>query len=123
MSEKGGGRGFLLGMLVGGALGAAAGMLLSPKPDKEMREQLADQAELVRSRRFSAFDQQVSELRQNLAEVRDIVREAVAEGRDVLREAMEEGKRASARTQEELREQYREHTHPTNTEGGEAEKR
>jgi hypothetical protein len=62
-------------------------------------------------------------LRQNLAEVRDIVREAVAEGRDVLREAVEEGKRASARAQDELREQYREHTRPPATEGGESEKR
>jgi gas vesicle protein len=115
MSDKGGGSGFLFGAVIGGLVGAAAGMLLAPRPGKEMRGQLADQAELVRSRRLNAFDDQISELRQNLTEVRDIVREAMAEGREILKEAMDEGKRASARAQDELKEQYRERVRPDKT--------
>lgn len=117
--EDKGGPGFLFGLLVGGALGAAAGMLLAPRPGSEVRGQLADQAELVRARRLGAFDDQLGELRTNLNEVRDIMREAMAEGREVLREAIEEGKRASARAQEELREQYRENIKPEPPETGE----
>lgn len=113
------GPGFLIGLLVGSAVGAAAGVLLAPRPGREMREQLADQAELVRARRLNAFDDQISELRGNLDEVRDILREAMAEGREVLREAIEEGKRASARAQEELREQYHERIRPDQPESGE----
>lgn len=114
-----GGPGFLFGLLVGSALGAAAGVLLAPRPGREVREQLADQAELVRARRLNAFDDQIGELRGNLNEVRDILREAMAEGREVLREAIEEGKRASARAQEELREQYHERVRPDQSEDGE----
>lgn len=111
-SDHGSGGGFMFGLLIGSAIGAAAGMLLAPKPGREVREQLADQAELVRAKRLSAFDDQISELRSNMGEVRDILREAMAEGRDVLREAVVEGKRASARAQEELKEQYQEHIRP-----------
>ena len=107
-----GGSGFMFGLLVGSAIGAAAGMLLAPKAGREIREDLTDQAELVRTKRFSAFDEQLGELRSNMGEVRDILKEAMAEGRDVLREAVTEGKRASAHAQEELKEQYEERVNP-----------
>ena len=38
------GRNFLYGMLIGMAVGAAAGLLLAPRPGAEMRGQLAERS-------------------------------------------------------------------------------
>ena len=44
------GEGFFKGLLIGGALGAIAGMLLAPKSGKEIREQLSDETEKLLSK-------------------------------------------------------------------------
>lgn len=45
-----GGGGFALGLLVGGVIGAAAGLLLAPKPGAETRSELIEMGETWRTR-------------------------------------------------------------------------
>ncbi len=108
-SEARGAWGFRAGMFIGAALGMAAGLLLAPRPGRQTREGLLDQAELLRSKGLTAsLQEQVSGLQHNLNDVRDVLREAVAELREVVREAIAEGKRADAEAQEALRREYQE---------------
>ena len=44
------GDGFFKGLLIGGALGAIAGVLLAPKSGKEIREQLSEEKEKLLSK-------------------------------------------------------------------------
>ncbi|MBI4498579.1 MAG: YtxH domain-containing protein [Chloroflexi bacterium] len=106
--------GFWSGMVIGGAIGTAVGLLLAPRPGAETREQLLGATGAWRSRADTlmaqGLDEQMATLRETFEEVREILREAVAEGREVLREAIEEGRQASARTAEELRHRYQQAT-------------
>ncbi|CAI6014755.1 YtxH domain-containing protein [Cohnella sp. JJ-181] len=47
MAERKAVKSFLIGALSGAALGAAAALLLAPKPGKELRKDIADKAQLV----------------------------------------------------------------------------
>lgn len=47
MAQKKAVKTFLFGALSGAALGAAAALLLAPKPGKELRKDIADTAQLV----------------------------------------------------------------------------
>ena len=42
MSDEGRGAEFLAGVIIGGLIGAAVGLLLAPQPGEETREQLRD---------------------------------------------------------------------------------
>ncbi len=72
--------GFLIGLLVGGIIGAAVGFLFAPQPGKETREQIKGKTEELIARG----------------------KEIVEEGREVVREAVEEGKEATAKVRADL---------------------
>ena len=48
-NNRGGGASFILGMLVGGAVGAAIGMMMAPKSGPETRADLAERSEMWRT--------------------------------------------------------------------------
>ncbi|MDN4595352.1 YtxH domain-containing protein [Polycladomyces subterraneus] len=48
MAKETGGRNFLLGAVVGGLIGAAAALLLTPKTGREMREELVKRWDLAK---------------------------------------------------------------------------
>ena len=101
------GYGLWPGLLVGGVVGFALGILLAPRRGAETREQLIEQAGDVMNQGMGA---QVASVREVIQEGRDILREVLAEGKEVLKEAMEEGRHASARTEAELRREYEQAT-------------
>ena len=74
---------FVVGLLCGAAVGAAAGLLLAPKTGPEMRRQVADSAEEWRRKATEAYDSASSS-----------INDMMARGR----EALEVGKEAFQRT-------------------------
>jgi len=74
---------FLMGLLCGAALGAAAGLLLAPKTGTEMRRQVVDSAGQWRRKATAAYDTASSS-----------INDVVARGR----EAIQVGKEAFQRT-------------------------
>ncbi|MBI4422458.1 MAG: YtxH domain-containing protein [Elusimicrobia bacterium] len=79
MAESNSGESSILALLVGGALGVAAGLLLAPRSGRETRERLADWLE------------------DNREKTRDLLergREAVSEKKDKVSAAWEAGKKA-----------------------------
>jgi gas vesicle protein len=86
--EDGGGS-FLMGLLAGTVLGAGLGMLFAPKPGAEVRKQLSEQANRLRStasdtiqhasERLGHASQQASD---RLAQASDKVSQIVDRGRE-----------------------------------------
>ena len=71
------GGGFALGLLVGGVIGAAAGLLLAPKPGAETRSELMEKGEAWRTRADSMAADMRSRGMQELADVGQRVGPAV----------------------------------------------
>jgi gas vesicle protein len=61
---------FLEGFLIGGLLGVATALLLSPSSGDQLRKQIQDEAERVRSEVNRAASERRSELEQQLAALR-----------------------------------------------------
>ena len=72
-----GGGGFALGLLVGGVIGAAAGLLLAPKPGAETRSELMEMGETWRTRADSMAADVRSRGMQELTDVSQRVGPAV----------------------------------------------
>lgn len=72
-----GGGGFALGLLVGGVIGAAAGLLLAPKPGAETRSELMEMGETWRTRADSMAADMRSRGMQELSDVSQRVGPAV----------------------------------------------
>jgi gas vesicle protein len=86
-----GGNEFMIGLLIGTAVGAAVGLLLAPKSGAELRHQLADYSERFRRRAGETYErasERVSDLAQRGREtVNDLSqrgREAVQRGRETM---------------------------------------
>lgn len=71
---------FMIGLLVGTAVGAAVGLLLAPKSGAELRHQIADYSERFRRRAGETYEK-ASETVSDLAQRG---REAVQRGREAM---------------------------------------
>ena len=98
MSDESRGAEFLAGVVIGGLIGAAIGLLLAPQPGEETREQLREKGIELKER--------VVELSE---EARKKAEQLEAEGRTTLetqtsrvKEAIDEGKKAAAKKKKEL---------------------
>ncbi len=98
MSDESRGAEFLAGLIIGGFIGAAVGLLLAPQPGEETRAELRDKG---------------IELRERVVEISEDARKKAEqwqeEGRTTLEtqkarveEAVEEGKKAAAKKKKEL---------------------
>ncbi|MCZ2102562.1 MAG: YtxH domain-containing protein [Chitinophagales bacterium] len=83
MNKENGGFKLLKGLVIGGAIGAALGMLFAPRSGKETREKLMGEAERLKAEiekyaeDFSEKAQEAKrELEQKLAEVKSKIEEA-----------------------------------------------
>ncbi len=82
MNKENGGFKLLKGLVIGGAIGAALGMLFAPRSGKETREKLMGEAERLKAELekyaedFSAKAQEAKrEIEQKLAEVQSKIKE------------------------------------------------
>jgi len=65
MTERSGGSGFAIGLVVGAVLGLAVGLLFAPRSGAETRQLLKDKAEVARERATEA----ARKVRETAAEV------------------------------------------------------
>jgi gas vesicle protein len=65
------GSSFLMGLLAGTVLGAGLGMLFAPKPGSELRNQLTEQAERLRSTANDTYSQATNKVSQIVDRGRD----------------------------------------------------
>ncbi len=88
-SQESGG-GFMMGLLVGTAIGAAVGLLLAPRSGAEMRRTLADSAEKFRQRANDTY----SEASSTVSGLVDKGRKAARAGRERVESAVDEARTA-----------------------------
>lgn len=62
--------GFLIGIVVGGLVGATVALLLTPEPGEELRAQIRDRGQSFFNEVRHAADERKIELRQKLDEMR-----------------------------------------------------
>lgn len=84
--EDGGGS-FLMGLLAGTVLGAGLGMLFAPKAGTELRSQLGEQAERLRSTANEAYGQASDKVGQAYGQATDKVGQMVDRGREAYDKA------------------------------------
>jgi gas vesicle protein len=79
MEREDGGGSFLMGLLAGTVLGAGLGMLFAPKAGSEVRKQLSEQANRLRSTAHDTYNQaseRVSQASEKVSQMVDRGREA-----------------------------------------------
>lgn len=86
---------FLFGVLLGFALGVAAGLLMAPQTGEDMRAQLGEQGIMLRDRSTSLTGQ----LRERTAGLTDQIRNRATD-------ALSQGREVYQRTKNDLAEQY-----------------
>lgn len=86
---------FLIGLLVGFALGLAAGLLMAPQTGEETRAQLNEQGVMLRDRSQSLSGQWLGRASGLSEQVRNRATDALSQGRDIYQ-----------RTKTELADQY-----------------
>ncbi len=84
MSNEGGGANFLVGLLVGAAMGAMGALLLSPKARKEVEDTLTEEGKKLREKAEG-----------KLAEIRAASEDLVGRGREAYSETAQGVKEAA----------------------------
>jgi gas vesicle protein len=77
------GRGFVVGLVCGAAIGTAIGLLFAPKPGDELRGQIASSAGRVRRRANDTYTRAAAAV----SDLADRGRDAVRQGRETLEDA------------------------------------
>ncbi len=106
MAEKDETGPFFAGLIIGGFIGAAIGILMAPRAGREVLEQVRSRGGEWAARGREQLEEQTQTIREALEEVREILRETVEEGREVLKEAVAEGRQALDREQQDLQRRF-----------------
>ena len=106
MSERDDSGPFFAGVIIGGFIGAAIGLLLAPRPGREVLDELRTRGSEWAARGREQLEEQTASLREALEEVREILRETVEEAKEAVREAVSEGRQASSREREDLENRF-----------------
>lgn len=77
------GRGFVVGLVCGAAIGTAIGFLFAPKSGDELRDQIASSAGRVRRRANDTYNRAAAAV----SDLADRGRDAVRQGRETLEDA------------------------------------
>ena len=104
--------GFLSGLILGGLVGAAVGMLYAPKSGEETRSELLDRTSELRGRaedlaedalkRAQELQKEAKLLQEEAKKWQERGAAALEEQRIRLEQAIEEGQQAAAQTRDEL---------------------
>jgi gas vesicle protein len=99
----------ILGMLVGGVMGAVAGLLLAPASGRETRRRIADTGVDARNRTLDFIDESRERMADLMDESRSRVADLVKDGKEEIAEAasgirgiIDEGKQAYRSRRSEL---------------------
>lgn len=84
MSNEGGGANFLVGLLVGAAMGAMGALLLAPKARKEIEDTLSEEGRKLREKAEG-----------KLAEIREVSEDLVGKSREAYSETAQGVKKAA----------------------------
>ncbi len=106
MSEQDNGGGFFSGLVIGGLIGAAVGLLLAPRPGTETVRVIREKGTELRSKGEQIFTDDGHNFREIAEDVREIVREAVEEAREVIKDAVDQGREARDKATIELQHQF-----------------
>lgn len=98
MSDESRGAEFLAGLIIGGFIGAAVGLLLAPQPGEETRAELRDKGIELRERVVEISE----EARKKAEHWQEEGRTALETQKARVEEAVEEGKKAAAKKKKEL---------------------
>jgi gas vesicle protein len=101
MSDEGRGAEFLAGVIIGGLIGAAVGLLLAPQPGEETREQLRERGIELKERVVELSE----EARKKAEEFQDEGRTALETQASRVKGAIEEGKKAASKKKKDLLEE------------------
>ena len=101
MSDEGRGAEFLAGVIIGGLIGAAVGLLLAPQPGDETRAQLREKGIELRERVAELSE----EARKKAEELHEEGRTAIEEQTARVKEAIDEGKKAATKKKKDLLEE------------------
>jgi gas vesicle protein len=99
IEKEDGGGSFLMGLLAGTVLGAGLGMLFAPKAGADVRRQLSEQANRLRSTANDTYHQASDKVTQ----IVERGREAVERGRDAFERARGHADTASPSARSHLR--------------------
>lgn len=88
MSDRG--DGFFKGFVIGGIIGAVAGILLAPKSGRETREDLGEEAEKLYSQTKSDFEHARKAAMKSFEEGRDKILDKLKDDDDIPEEDVEE---------------------------------
>lgn len=103
MKSDGGGAGFVTGFLLGGLVGAAVALVLTPRSGEETRDTLRDKGIELRVR----AEEVAARAREEADELLARGRAAFEEQKARVQEAIEEGKDAAAMKKAEMLSRYR----------------
>jgi gas vesicle protein len=109
MSDEGRGAEFLAGVLIGGLIGAAVGLLLAPQPGEETREQLRERGIELKERVVELSE----EARRKAEEFQEEGRATLETQTGRVKEAIEEGKKAATKKKKDLLEQLEKESEQT----------
>jgi gas vesicle protein len=98
MSDESRGAEFLAGLIIGGFIGAAVGLLLAPQPGEETRAELRDKGIELRERVVEISE----EARKKAEQWQEEGRTTLETQKARVEEAVEEGKKAAAKKKKEL---------------------
>ena len=98
MSDESRGAEFLAGLIIGGFIGAAVGLLLAPQPGEEPRAELRDKGIELKERVVEISE----EARRKAEQWQEEGRTAFETQKARVEEAVEEGKKAAAKKKKEL---------------------
>lgn len=103
MRSQDGRAGFVPGFILGGLVGAAAALLLTPRSGEEARESLMDRGIVLKEKAGEVATKAMEEADELMARGKTVIEDQ----RVRFREAVEEGKEAAAERKAELLAKYR----------------
>ena len=106
MNDKDEGGPFFAGLIIGGFIGAAIGLLLAPRAGQDTLRDLRDRSSELTAKGREQLEEQAATIREALDEVKEILRETVEEGKEVIREAISEGRQAISQEEKDLRNRF-----------------
>lgn len=94
LEREDGSSSFLMGLLAGTVLGAGLGMLFAPKPGSELRGQLGEQANRLRTSAAEGYNQATEKVSQGYQQATEKVSQGYQQATEKVSQMVDRGKEA-----------------------------